>query len=217
MLTTAFLRIIIVNVLFCRLRSFFTMSEVSESNKYQKKILTIPNVLSFIRLCLIPVLVWLYFDEKYLITGIVLIISCLTDIIDGTIARKFNMISDLGKVLDPIADKATQLMVMILLTISFPLMIIPIVMTVIKETFMAISGWMVIKKCNIVLGAHWHGKAATVLLSIVMALHLVWHTIDPIVSAILIGLSTAMILLSLILYVKRNLGYLLGKNNKNAT
>lgn len=193
------------------------MSEVSETNKYQKKIITIPNVLSFIRLCLIPVIVWLYLGKQdYLLTGIILIISCLTDIIDGTIARKFNMISDLGKVLDPIADKATQLVVMILLTISFPLMLIPIIMTVIKETFMAISGWMVIKKCNIVLGAHWHGKAATVLLSVVMALHLVWHSINPIVSAILIALSTAMILLSLILYAKRNLGYLLGKNTKNA-
>lgn len=193
------------------------MSEVGETNKYQKRIITIPNILSFIRLCLIPVIVWLYLGKQdYLLTGIFLIISCLTDIIDGTIARKFNMISDLGKVLDPIADKATQLVVMILLTISFPLMLIPIIMTVIKETFMAISGWMVIKKCNIVLGAHWHGKAATVLLSVVMALHLVWHSINPIVSAILIALSTAMILLSLILYAKRNLGYLLGKNTKNA-
>ena len=188
------------------------MSESNQTSKYQKKIITIPNVLSFIRLCLIPVIIWLYLGkEDYLLTGIVLIVSALTDIVDGTIARKFNMISDLGKVLDPIADKATQLAVMIILSISFPLMLIPIGLTVIKESFMAITGYMVIKKCGIVMGANWHGKAATALLTAVMALHLVWHSIDPVTSAILISLCSAMILLSLVLYAKRNFGYLLGK------
>lgn len=186
---------------------------MSEANKYQKKIITIPNILSFIRICLIPVIVWLYIGcQNYLMTGIVLIISGLTDIIDGTIARRFNMISDVGKVLDPFADKATQIAVMILLTISFPLMLLPIIMTVIKELFMAISGYMVIKKCDIVLGANWHGKLATFALTAVMALHLVWHDIFPVLSTVLICLSAALILLSLILYAKRNLGYLLGKN-----
>lgn len=188
------------------------MSESNQTSKYQKKIITIPNVLSFIRLCLIPVIIWLYLGkEDYLLTGIVLIVSALTDIVDGTIARKFNMISDLGKVLDPIADKATQLVVMILLLIDFPLMWLPIIMTAIKETFMAISGALIIKKCGVVLGAVWHGKAATVILTAVMALHLVWHNIHPIVSAILISVSAGMIMLSLVLYAIRNFGYLLGK------
>ena len=185
---------------------------MSEENKYQKKIITIPNILSFIRICLIPVIVWLYIGEKnYLLTGIFVIISGLTDIVDGMIARKFNMISDVGKVLDPIADKATQLVVMILLTISFPLMLFPIIMTAIKELFMAISGYFIIKKCGIVLGAHWHGKLATLFLTAVMTLHLVWHDIFPVLSNVLICISAALILLSLILYAKRNFGYLLGK------
>ena len=142
---------------------------MSEENKYQKKIITIPNILSTVRILLIPVIIWLYIGLKdYLLTGVFVIISGLTDIIDGVIARKFNMISDVGKVLDPFADKATQIVVMILLTISFPLMLIPIVITAIKEAFMAITGYMVIKKCNIVLGAHWHGKLATVALTSVM-------------------------------------------------
>lgn len=189
------------------------MSEVSQSNKYKNRIITIPNILSTVRLLLIPLIIWLYLGKQdYPLTGIVVIISALTDIVDGFIARKFGMISDVGKVLDPIADKATQLTVMILLVISFPLMWLPIAMTAIKETFMAISGYMVIRKCDIVLGANWHGKAATVLLTTVMALHLVWHEIYPVVSAILICLSAAMILLSLILYAIRNLGYLSGKN-----
>ena len=70
---------------------------------------------------------------------------------------------------------------------------------------------MIVKKCDIVLGANWHGKMATVILTVVMALHLVWNTINPILSTVLICISAASILLSLILYAKRNLGYLSGK------
>ncbi len=186
---------------------------MSEASKYQKKIITIPNILSFIRILLIPVIVWLYIGKQdYLMTGIVVIISGLTDVVDGTIARKFNMISDVGKVLDPFADKATQIVVMLLLTMSFPLMLMPIIMMALKELFMLISGYLIVKRCDIVLGAHWHGKLATVMLTAVMSLHLVWHDIIPLVSTILICLCTALILLSFVLYAKRNLEYLLGKN-----
>ena len=201
-----------IDVEFCRGGLFVIMSDVCQNNKYKNRILTIPNVLSSVRLCLIPVIIWLYLGkEDYVLTGIVVVLSALTDIVDGFIARKFNMISDLGKVLDPIADKATQLVVMILLTLSFPLMLMPIIMTAIKEAFMAISGYMIIRRCNVVLGAHWHGKAATVLLTVVMSLHLVWHDIYPALSIVLISLSSAMIILSLVLYAKRNIGYLTGK------
>ena len=113
--------------------------------------------------------------------------------------------------LDPFADKATQLVVMILLTMSFPLMLLPVAFTIVKELFMAITGYMVIRKCDSVLGANWHGKLATVVLSGVMALHLVWHDIFPMLSNVLICISAALILLSLILYAKRNFGYLMKK------
>ena len=71
---------------------------------------------------------------------------------------------------------------------------------------------MVVKKCNIVLGANWHGKLATVVLTVTMALHLVWYSITPVVSIVLICLSAVLILLSLTLYAIRNIGYLVGKN-----
>ena len=184
------------------------------TDKYKKKIITIPNILSFVRLCLIPVIIWLYIGRGYyFLSGIVVLFSGLTDIVDGYIARKFNMISDVGKVLDPIADKATQLAVLILLTISFPLMIVPIAVTVLKETFMATSGYLVIKKCDIVLGAEWHGKLATVVLTATMALHLFWHNINATLSCVTIILSAAVILFSLVMYVIRNFGYLFKKEN----
>ena len=75
----------------------------------EKRILTIPNILSFFRLCLIPLFVWLYCVKKdYMWTAIVLLLSGATDMADGYIARRFQMVSALGKVLDPIADKLTQ-------------------------------------------------------------------------------------------------------------
>ena len=188
------------------------MDTAREENKYQKKIITIPNLLSFVRLCLIPVIVWLYIGKKdYLLTGIFVLISGITDVVDGWIARTFHMISDFGKVLDPIADKSTQTVVVILLATRFHLMLLPLAIGVVKEIFMTISGYYVVKRCDVVLGAEWHGKLATVLLTITMALHLVWYNISPVPSAVTIVISGISIALSLSLYAARNIGYLTGK------
>ena len=182
------------------------------TDKYKKKIITIPNLLSLVRICLIPLIIWLFaVKEDYLLTGITVIFSGLTDVVDGFIARRFNMISDLGKVLDPFADKATQLTVIVLLIIRFPLMVLPLGIGVIKEIFMAISGYIVVKKCDVVLSAEWHGKLATVILTVAMALHLIWSEIPKAVSATLIIISALSIALSLVLYAKRNIDYLINK------
>lgn len=188
------------------------MNSTVDANKYKNKIITIPNILSFVRLCLIPLIVWLYLGKKkYIATGIVLLVSGLTDIVDGFIARHFHMISDVGKVLDPIADKATQGAMLLCLITRFPLMWLPIILLIIKESFMALSGLMVVRKCDIVLGANWHGKAATVLLTAAMTLHLFWYNIPDMVSAITIIACSAMIITSLILYAVRNISYLTKK------
>lgn len=167
----------------------------------QKKILTIPNILSFFRLCLVPVMVWLYCIKKdYMATGIVLIVSGMTDIADGFIARTFHMISDLGKVLDPVADKLTQAAVLLCLVTRFPLMLIPLVLMLVKELYMGITGALVIKKTGKVFGAFWHGKVATVLLYAMMILHIFWYDIPFGVSVALIAVCVCMMILSLVLY-----------------
>ena len=172
----------------------------------QSRILTIPNLLSFFRLCLIPVFMWLYCVEKnYLWTGIILIISGLTDTVDGIIARKFNMISDLGKVLDPIADKVTQAAMLFCLLTRFPLMIAPLALMVVKEFFMGVTGLLVIQKTGKVFGADWHGKVNTWLLYAMMILHVFWYNIPDIVSKVLIGICVVMMLISLVLYGRHNL------------
>lgn len=173
---------------------------------YQKKILTIPNVLSLFRLCLIPVIIWLYrFRGDYLWTILVLILSGITDIADGFIARRFGMVSDFGKAFDPVADKLTQIAVLFCLVARFPHMIIPLVLLVVKELFAGITGLMVIRKTDTVLGADWHGKATTVSLYVIMAIHIVWFQIPTVISDVLIGVCVGIMLMSFVLYAIRNI------------
>ena len=189
--------------------------ETNNTNSTQKKIVTIPNILSFFRLCLIPVIIWLYIGEKnYLWAGIVLILSGATDLADGFIARHFHMISDLGKVLDPVADKLTQAAMLFCLCTRFPLMILPLVLMIVKEGFMGISGIMIIRKTGSVFGADWHGKAATVLLYAAMIVHVFWYEVPVLVSDLMIGACSLMIVISLLLYAKHNIRILKGGKRK---
>lgn len=168
------------------------------------KILTIPNVLSFFRLCLIPLIIWQYAGKhNYLISICLLVLSGLTDIADGIIARKFNMVSDFGKALDPVADKLTQIAVLFCLIARFPNMRIPLILLTVKEIFAGITGLMMVKK-GIINGAAWHGKVTTALLYGAMLLHMAWANILPAVSDIMIGICTGMIILSGILYGIQN-------------
>lgn len=177
--------------------------------KYKHKIITLPNILSLFRLLLIPAIVWLYaFRQDYLWTTAILALSGITDIIDGIIARKCHMISDFGKAFDPVADKLTQIATLFCLVTRFRWMLLPLIILVIKEIFAAVTGLLVIRKTGNVLGAVWHGKAATVTLYSMMLIHLLWFNIPSVVSVILIGICTALVLLSAILYGIRNLSIL---------
>lgn len=175
-------------------------------NKYKNKILTIPNILSFFRICLIPVIVWLYIGkENYLLTLIILILSGVTDVVDGIIARKCNMISDFGKAFDPIADKLTQAAMLCCLVSRFQHMLIPLGMLVIKEVFTGITALISIKKTDKVEGADWHGKLTTVSLYLMMGIHLFWFNIPTSVSLVMVGMCVGIMLMSFIMYSVRNI------------
>lgn len=175
-------------------------------DKYQKKILTIPNILSFFRLCLIPLIIWFYkCKHDHLSALFILAFSGITDIIDGIIARKYNMISDFGKALDPVADKLTQIAMLYCLISRFPYMSVPFVLLVVKEIFTGITALVSIRKTNTVKGAVWHGKLTTVALYLMMSFHLLWYNIPNSVSLILIGVSIGIMLMSFIMYTIRNI------------
>ncbi len=166
----------------------------------EKRIFTIPNILSFFRICLIPVIVWQYRAGRNIPAGLLLLLSGATDLIDGPIARRYNMVSDLGKILDPVADKLTQAALLLCLLFRYPLVLIPFILMAAKEIFMLAAGALVIKRTGEVSGAKLHGKAATVLLDAMVLLHVFWHDIPPAASAVAIVICTAAIAISFALY-----------------
>lgn len=169
----------------------------------KKQVLTIPNILSFFRLALIPVIVWLYvFKQSPEWTIIILIVSGATDIIDGFIARRFNMVSDFGKAIDPIADKLTQIAVLFCLITDFPLILLPIVIMVIKEIGAFVLRLIVFKKTERVDSAVWHGKLTTVLIYATMLLLIIapWLKLPKEIANVCILITAGMMILSCILY-----------------
>lgn len=101
---------------------------------WKKEILTIPNFLSLFRLLLIPVYMRIYLEGNYSLAAGILVVSCLTDAVDGWIARRFHMISNLGKLLDPVADKATQFTLTLCLSLDYPVLHPVLLLFVIKES-----------------------------------------------------------------------------------
>lgn len=171
----------------------------------QNRWLTIPNILSLFRLLLIPLIIWLYFlKEEYIYAAAVIMLSGITDMIDGYIARKFNMVSDVGKVLDPIADKLTQAAVLICLGSRYPLLLLLVLTMAVKEAVSGLMTLAAIKKTKEIKGADWHGKVTTCLLYFTMLLHLLWIDIPNSITLITTILCASFMLLSFALYFYRN-------------
>ena len=109
------------------------------NRNWKKELLTIPNLLSLVRLALIPLYVSIYMNarepEAYFLAGSILAVSCLTDMIDGQVARHFNMVTTVGKILDPLADKLTQLTLTICLAVKYPVLNLVLILFLIKEIF----------------------------------------------------------------------------------
>ena len=164
--------------------------------------ISIPNLLSAFRLLLIPAIVWLYFArQEYGWAVALLALSGVTDIADGYIARKYNMVTDLGKVLDPVADKLTQGAVIFCLALRFPAMRILFAVLAVKEILQGIMGYAVLQRTGVVKSAKWYGKLCTGIMYGVMIAHLLLPDIDPAVSQGLTALCIAACVLALALYL----------------
>lgn len=171
----------------------------------KQKILTVPNLLSFLRLLLIPLIVWLYCGKK--VDGLalgVLLLSAVTDIADGIIARKWNLVSDFGKALDPVADKLTQIATLCCLLSRFSYMWLPLGVLVVKELVTGAMSLYAVKKSGQVKGADWHGKLCTALIYGTMGLHILWSGIPKGLSVFLLVLCIGAMCLSGVLYWYRN-------------
>lgn len=138
--------------------------------KWKQEYLTIPNMLSLFRLLLIPVYVQIYRNaqqpRQFHIAGLILALSCLTDAVDGKIARRFHMVSTVGKILDPIADKATQLALILCLTRRYPILNTVLILFAFKELFQLTLGIYHLRQGKMLPGALPAGKVCTAVLFI---------------------------------------------------
>lgn len=145
---------------------------------WKKEVFTIPNILSLFRLVFIPVYMVVYLNaqkpEDYYLAGFILAMSCLTDMVDGFIARRFNMISKLGKFLDPLADKATQFTLTLCLSIRYAVLRPVLILFVIKESFQLIASIFYFRKGKMLGGALIAGKICTTVLFVSLILLVVF-------------------------------------------
>lgn len=142
----------------------------------QKIFKQIPNILTVIRFFLVFPLIFFAYQEDYIIAAIIFTISGITDVLDGIIARKFNLISDFGKLMDPLADKLNQISIIAVLTIKgiIPFWILGILLA--KELSMILGASFLYEK-NTVVSSSWYGKLATVILYIAVVLSLIGNAL----------------------------------------
>ena len=181
---------------------------------WKKEIFTIPNLLSLFRLVLIPVYASVYLtateNYQFILAGAILAVSCLTDMIDGKIARKYNMITTLGKVLDPFADKLTQLTLTICLSMKYPALYPVLGLFVLKELFQLVLGIVFLRKGKMLPGALMAGKVCTTVLFISLISLVLMPNMHPTAVTVIAGVDALFLTISFISYA---LAYF-GKNIK---
>ena len=166
------------------------------------EIFTIPNILSMFRIVLLPFIVWFFVcKEDHVMAIVILLISGLSDILDGFIARKFNMISDFGKIIDPVADKLTQGILLICLIFKYAQVLWILGVFILKEFIMIMMGYMIIKRKNLVNSAKWYGKLNTVIIYSVIFFMIILPDIPESVVNIMVFGCTSMIIIAFVMYV----------------
>lgn len=167
----------------------------------------IPNILTVSRFILIPFIIISLSLDKFLLAFILLTVSSLTDVLDGYIARKYNFITDFGKLIDPLADKATQ--ISILVTLAFkqtpsgePIMPFWILFIIALKEVLMVAGASFLYGKDLVVSSKWYGKLTTVLfyLAIVSSLVIAHFNIEFRFDTYLYYLGLAMTIYSLIMY-----------------
>lgn len=148
--------------------------------KWLKEYFSIPNLMGYFRILLLPIFLILYTHadtgREYAAAFAVLTISFLTDFFDGRIARRFDMITEFGKALDPMADKLTQGTLILAVALRYSLMYVLVAMFLLKEGYMLLMGLYLKKKKHVWNGAQWYGKICTGVLDVgLFALLLFWN------------------------------------------
>jgi len=187
---------------------------MNNSNYY--KVITIPNIISVFRLLLVPFIIVLCAQGNTYFAIALVAISGLSDIIDGIIARKFNMISRIGKVIDPFADKVTQCSLIVCLVVIFnntefvekrremlPVLLLFLGFFLAKEITQFIFGFFAYKRVGDVNSSKWYGKLSTVLLYVFMGILILFNDkIDTLIAVIMLAICVIFHTIALVMYVK---------------
>ncbi len=176
-------------------------------NKFSRKdLIKIPNILCYIRFILIPVFIMLYIKanspQEYLRAATVVFISGATDFFDGFIARHFDMVTEFGKLIDPLADKLTQASLIFVLFVKFKWMFLLLILFVIMQLFLFVAGLVMLKKGKKLNGAKWFGKISTAVFYAVMLVLIAVPTLSITVINLLIMICGVFLLLSFLMYIK---------------
>ena len=160
--------------------------------------MNLPNLLTILRMCMIPIFVALYYSGMQPLALIVYLLAGATDILDGYLARKWNQITSFGKLMDPLADKLMTLTMIYCLTDTGYLPVWVLIVLLLKELMMVLGSLALLKGLKgqkIVVMANWAGKAATAMLIAAVALVFPWHsweivrTIGQVIMYIAVGFS----------------------------
>lgn len=178
---------------------------------------SIPNILSVIRMLLVPVFILLFFSEgrdAHLWALSVFVIAGITDVVDGYLARKNNWITDIGKLLDPLADKLMQFAAFVCLSIKNTYLIWLVALIAIKEFLFLVGGGYMLKKRKIVVHSLWYGKMSTFVVTVSVCLMIVFCNVQELVITMSL-LSAAALVFSLIMYFIKYITIIKKSNSNN--
>lgn len=175
--------------------------------KFTKKDLwSIPNILCYIRFILIPVFVVQYIKaqepREYMQAAAIVLASGLTDFLDGFIARTFDMVTEFGKLIDPLADKLTQAALIFILVVKIKWMFLLLILFVVMQLFMLIAGLAMLKKGKRLDGSKWFGKVSTTVFYAVMLVLVAIPNLNQEIVNILMLICGAFLALSFALYIR---------------
>ncbi|HEY8444665.1 MAG TPA: CDP-diacylglycerol--glycerol-3-phosphate 3-phosphatidyltransferase [Bacilli bacterium] len=177
----------------------------------------VPNILTIIRLLLVPLYIIIFYsslDNSLWIAIGIFMLASITDIVDGFIARKFNAITKIGQLLDPLADKLMQLTVLLTLSLAgyIEMWVFWIILS--KELLMILSGSILfLSKTKIIISSNIFGKLTTVLIYIAIILSVLRIDIVNYIFMVVIAIAIITLIQYAYIGVKKLLGY---KNAKNA-
>lgn len=173
----------------------------------KEEILTIPNALSLFRIVLAVLIPIVFYQSSFAgqqpLLAAIVIVSGLTDFLDGKIARHFDMISDFGKMLDPFADKLTQLALLICLIGRARGAIVLLVLLVVKEVIQATGAFLVLRKTKVYDGAKWYGKVNTALFYLIALILLFVKHLPPLLVNVLLAVCGVSMAVAFILYLRQ--------------